>query len=229
MVFEGEWDDEGVYLYQAFNDDIANFAVAHQRFGGPQFNPSRMTWVKPSFAWVLYRSGYANKHNQTRILKVKVPHDALAALLSQCACKHGGGGTKGRVQWDPARDLMTSSKGEPRKMLRRRAIQIGVSRELSRAYVESIVSIEDVTALAHAAAEAHAAPSEREVQQRMAALAPRLPLERAYLPRCSAQVLEALGMRPGEVAAELGMIGRGRVAVAIKVEPTCADAAASGV
>ena len=29
------------------------------------------------------------------------------------------------VQWDPARDLMTSEGREPRRMLRRRAIQIG--------------------------------------------------------------------------------------------------------
>ena len=48
------------------------------RFGGPDFNPTRMTWIKPSFAWVLYRSGYGRKHNQTRILKVKLAHEAVA-------------------------------------------------------------------------------------------------------------------------------------------------------
>merc|ERR1719222_1171691 len=25
------------------------------RFGGPLFNPTRMTWIKPSFAWMMYR------------------------------------------------------------------------------------------------------------------------------------------------------------------------------
>ena len=72
QVFRGQWDDEGVYFYQAYNDEIAEWAVQHQQFGGPQFNPTRMTWIKPSFAWVLYRSGYARKHNQTRILRVKL-------------------------------------------------------------------------------------------------------------------------------------------------------------
>jgi len=54
---------------------------------------------------VLYRSGYGYKHNQQRVLKIKVSHDAMAEILSECSCKHGGGGSKGRVQWDPARDL----------------------------------------------------------------------------------------------------------------------------
>merc|ERR1719297_760024 len=96
-----------------------------------------MTWIKPSFAWVLYKSGYASKHNQTRVLKIKLPHAAVAELLSGCSCGHGGGGTSGRVQWDPARDLLAAEDKvpEPRKMLRRRAIQIGVKgrlREVAR-------------------------------------------------------------------------------------------------
>ena len=59
-----DFDHEGVYFYQAFNNSIADYAVANQRFGGKDFKPVRMTWIKPSFAWVLYRSGYAAKHNQ---------------------------------------------------------------------------------------------------------------------------------------------------------------------
>ena len=80
QVFNAEWDEEGVYVYQAFKDGIANWALENQRFGGPDFNPKRMTWIKPSFAWVLYRSGYAQKHHQNRILKIKLPHDALAEI-----------------------------------------------------------------------------------------------------------------------------------------------------
>ena len=43
------------------------------------------------------------------------------------------------MQWDPARDLMTSEdKGkQPRKMLRERAIQIGMKDELSAYFVEN--------------------------------------------------------------------------------------------
>ena len=59
--FIGQHDEEGVYVYQAFNDEIADNLVARSDF-----------LIKPSFAWVLYRAGYARKHNQTRILKIKV-------------------------------------------------------------------------------------------------------------------------------------------------------------
>lgn len=104
-VFRAEWDEKGVYFYQCFNDEIADWALAHQTLGGPAFKPLRMTWIKPSFAWALYRSGYGRKHNQNRILKLKLSHDSVAALLSKCECKEGGGGTKGRVQWDPERDM----------------------------------------------------------------------------------------------------------------------------
>ena len=78
QIFEAEWDEEGVYFYQAYNDEIANWAIENQKFGGPKFSQTRMTWIKPSFAWVLYRSGYGSKHNQNRILKVKLSHATVA-------------------------------------------------------------------------------------------------------------------------------------------------------
>jgi hypothetical protein len=65
-----------------------------------------MTWIKPSFAWVLYRSGYGFKDkNQERILKIKLKHESIAIFLSKCECGIGKGGGIGRVQWDPARDI----------------------------------------------------------------------------------------------------------------------------
>ena len=83
-----------------------------------------MTWIKPSLAWMLYRSGYGFKdQNQNRILKIKLSHESLAKLLAECKCSHGiGGSSKGRVQWDPARDIMLADNGEPRKIVGKRAI-----------------------------------------------------------------------------------------------------------
>jgi len=195
--FRAEHDEDGVFFYQAFKDEIADFAIQHQRFGGPDFNPSRMTWIKPSFGWVLYRSGYARKHHQNRILKVKVPHDAVADMLSKCACRHGGGGTLGRVQWDPERDLWQGDGSgkrnrEPRKM-RVRAIQMGVSGHISEQYVHSIVSIEDVTQLAQRVGLAHESD---DVKAAMADLRPELPRERPYMPLCSTEDLIRLHLRP---------------------------------
>ena len=194
QVFRGEWDEEGVYFYQAYNDDIAQWAVEHQQFGGPHFNPTRMTWIKPSFAWVLYRSGYARKHNQTRILKVKLSHESLADLLSSCQCRTGGGGSKGRVQWDPERDLMMGDGKVPREMLRTRAIQIGLKGSLSEFYVRSVIAIEDVTDMAHRVQAAHVAA---DAKLAMSRLLPDLPVERAYMPSCPEHVLKALRMLPG--------------------------------
>ena len=139
-------------------------------------------------------------------MKVKLPHAAVAALLSRCQCKEGGGGSKGRVQWDPARDLMTSENrgSAPRKMLRARAIQIGLSRDLSEMYVRSVVSIEEVTGLAHQVLEAHQHRHEADVKAAMVALLPLLPQERPYLPRCPDEELQRLQMRWEGHSARLG-------------------------
>ena len=74
---EAEYDEEGVYFYQAYNDNIAFWALENQKLGGPDFKPDRMTWIKPNFAWMLYRSGYGRKMNQNRILKIKLSHDKV--------------------------------------------------------------------------------------------------------------------------------------------------------
>lgn len=194
-TFLAEWDEKGVCFYQAFNDKIADWAVEHQKFGGPDFGTSRMTWIKPSFAWVLYRSGYGSKHSQTRILKVKISHEAVAELLQNCQCREGGGGSKGRVQWDPARDIMTTEGRVPRRMLRRRAIQIGLAGTLSELYVRSAISIEDVTELAHLVGRIHQSGGKgNKVEAAMEELVPLLPVERPYLPRLPLEVLARLKM-----------------------------------
>lgn len=214
QVFNAEWDETGVYVYQAFNDQIADYAVEHQTLGGPAFKPLRMTWVKPSFAWVLYRSGYGTKSNQERILKIKIGHDDLGQLLSKCACGHGRGGTLGRVQWDPERDIMSTVNGrEPRKMLRTRAIQIGLSRDLSEKYVQSIISVQDVTELAHRVGEAHwqlkKNPKSTVIMEE---LIPYLPAERPYVPHTDQDVLVKLALAPGKAAEETARIGLGKAA-----------------
>ena len=168
-----EWDEEGVWVYQAYNDTIAEWSLKHNQLGGPGFNPTRMTWIKPSFAWMLYRSGYATKQNQTRILKIKLGHLGFLGLLEHCKHGHGGGGSLGRIQWDPARDLFAMNGEEPCEIPNQRAIQIGLKGNLSREYVQSILAIEDVTNLTHQVAEHHR-------NQTMAQIMTNLPNERAY-------------------------------------------------
>jgi hypothetical protein len=211
LVFRAHFDDEGVYFYQAYNDDIANWALTNQRFGGPKFNATRMTWIKPSFAWVLYRSGYGGKHNQNRVLKVKMTHEAVANLLSQCQCKEGGGGAKGRIQWDPERDVMSAENKEPRRMLRERSIQIGLKGSLSEFYVQSVISIEDVTDLSHQVGEAHRS---KDVGGLMAIIKDELPHERPYQPHCTPEVLRRIGILPGETSKFVRGLGIGKAVCA---------------
>lgn len=221
QTFVGEWDAEGVFVYQAFRDEIADYALLHQRFGGPCFKTTRMTWIKPSFGWVLYRSGYGHKPGQHRVLKIKLPHGRLASILAQCRfvdtnkatkgeAEGAHGGSNGRVQWDPERDMMSADGREPREMLRKRAIQIGLRGRLSDFYTSSTISIQDVTELAHRVCEAHRAKPAKMRDTKMAQLVPELPDEQPYLPACPEQVLAHLGMRPGANAAVLACLGRGK-------------------
>lgn len=138
----------------------------------------------------------------------------LTGLLSQCKCGHGGGGGSGRVQWDPARDINRAEDGEPRKMLRKRAIQIGLKGNIKDEYIENALSIEDVTDLAHRVEQVH---KSKEIWENIRDLIPELPIERPYKPPlCSEEVLVNLGMWPGEVADKISRIGLGKTSVQSK-------------
>lgn len=47
----GQQDTDHIIVYQAYNKQIAGYAVAHQQLGGPGFNYERMSWIKPGFLW----------------------------------------------------------------------------------------------------------------------------------------------------------------------------------
>src|SRR5439155_1072965 len=60
--------DDTIVVYQAYRPSITEHAVRHQRFGGGDFSFSRMSWVKPSFLWMMFRSGWATKVGQEVVL-----------------------------------------------------------------------------------------------------------------------------------------------------------------
>ncbi len=118
----------------------------------------RMTWIKPSFCWMLYRSGYATKHRQERILKIKLSHAGFQTILSQAIpttfnpdiftseheWKRALDHSEVRYQWDPERDLYL-------RKLEVRSLQLGIRGTIVHNYVNTwILAIEDVTELAHA-------------------------------------------------------------------------------
>ncbi|KYC41057.1 hypothetical protein WA1_23355 [Scytonema hofmannii PCC 7110] len=150
------YDKEGIFVYQAFKPSIADEAVLKGTFG-KGFNLDRMTWIKPSFGWMLYRSGYATKHRQERILKIKLSHEGFQTILAQgipTTCdrkifaseqewRRALDNSEVRYQWDPDRNLSLHR-------LERRALQIGIRDSIVQQYVNTwILAIEDVTQLAH--------------------------------------------------------------------------------
>lgn len=58
---------KSITVYQAFGRDIARKAIDNGKFERP-FSFRRMTWIKPSFLWLMQRSNWGCKSNQEFIL-----------------------------------------------------------------------------------------------------------------------------------------------------------------
>ena len=50
-----KYTEDTIRIYQAYNDTVADCAVKNNRFSDG-FSFDRMTWIKPSFLWLMYRS-----------------------------------------------------------------------------------------------------------------------------------------------------------------------------
>ena len=150
------YDSFTIRVYQAYSDAIAESALAQGRFVSPPFKMGRMTWIKPSFLWMMYRAGWGFKDaGQKRILAIDISREGFEWALTHSCLSHPEGdlsfdawqklkdSSPVRVQWDPERDLL-------HRPLEHRAIQIGLSGEAVRRYAsEWIQRITDVTGLAH--------------------------------------------------------------------------------
>ncbi len=58
-----QYDDDSVLVYQAYRPSIGHFAARYGYFGG-EFSFTRMSWIKPNFLWMMYRSGWGTKEGQ---------------------------------------------------------------------------------------------------------------------------------------------------------------------
>jgi len=70
------FNDESIIVYQAYRPSIARHVLDHGQFGGPEFSWSRMSWIKPNFLWMMFRSGWATKPGQ----EVWSVHDAIPVV-----------------------------------------------------------------------------------------------------------------------------------------------------
>lgn len=72
------YNDKTIRVYQAYSDVIANTALENQTFVSPPFKMERMTWIKPSFLWMMYRSGWGFKDKgQSRILAIDITREGF--------------------------------------------------------------------------------------------------------------------------------------------------------
>jgi len=69
-------------VYQADRPAIGHFAATHSYFGGDYFSLTRMSWIKPNFLWMLYRSGWGQKEGQEVVLAVKIKREAFDIILT---------------------------------------------------------------------------------------------------------------------------------------------------
>ncbi|MEV8046120.1 DUF4291 domain-containing protein [Streptomyces griseoluteus] len=150
-----------ITVYQAYRPGIGVPAAREGRFPAA-WSRSRMTWVKPSFLWMMYRCGWGTKEGQETVLAVEISRAGFEwALRNACLSHHVPGlhGTAAefrralreapaRVQWDPERDLRLDP-------LPHRSLQLGLTGEAAARYADEwIVGIRDVTPLARQVHEA---------------------------------------------------------------------------
>ncbi|MEV5439795.1 DUF4291 domain-containing protein [Streptomyces sp. NPDC052682] len=172
--------DTTLTVYQAYRPEIGLAAARTGRFPSA-WKRDRMTWIKPSFLWMMYRSGWGRKEGQETVLAIEISHEGFRWALRHACLSHHVPALHGdraswqrqvrqapvRVQWDPERDLRL----EP---LPYRSLQMGLAGEAAARYADEwIVGVEDVTPLA---TQVHAHVRAGELD-RAAAL---LPEERPY-------------------------------------------------
>ncbi|MFJ6063282.1 DUF4291 domain-containing protein [Streptomyces tendae] len=144
-----------VTVYQAYAPEIGGPAARAGRFPAA-WKRDRMTWIKPSFLWMMYRCGWATKEGQETVLAVEIDREGFEwALRNACLSSYRPGvhpdratwqrelkRSPTRVQWDPERDLRLQP-------LPYRSLQLGLAGEAARRYADEwTVAIRDVTPLA---------------------------------------------------------------------------------
>jgi hypothetical protein len=149
-----QYDETSVVVYQAYRPAIGHYAARHGRFGG-EFSLNRMSWIKPNFLWMMYRSGWGTKDGQEVTLAIWLRRAAFEEILrkavpstfapevyaSRDEWQAAVAGSSVRLQWDPDHD----PHDHP---LARRAIQLGLrGDELARYAGEWLLRIEDISPL----------------------------------------------------------------------------------
>lgn len=175
------YDDSSIIVYQAYRPSIGKFAMENGRLGGPDFSFSRMSWIKPNFLWMMYRSGWGTKEGQEMVLALRIRRSFFDDIVAQAVPSsyqpdYPGGreawatavrDSEVRLQWDPDH----SPSGAK---LERRAVQLGLRGRVLEAFAgPELMEVIDVSDLARSQLPYVA-------QSQIASL--RTPTERVYVP-----------------------------------------------
>ena len=148
-----QFDAETIIVYQAYNAAIGRYAIEHGKFGNG-FSSSRMTWIKPNFLWMMYRSDWGTKQNQEITLALRLRRSFFDLILSSAVSSTWNSQlysnqedwtraistSSVRLQWDPDHD----PKGAK---VDRRAIQLGLRADMLESFANrQLVEVIDMTA-----------------------------------------------------------------------------------
>jgi len=151
-------DAQSVIVYQAYRAAIGEYAIRHGRLDGPDFSLSRMSWIKPNFLWMMYRSGWGTKEGQQVTLGLRLRRSFFEQVVREAvpstfdpvrypsreAWQQAVGPSEVRLQWDP--DHAPSGN-----KLERRAIQLGLrGRTLAAFAREELLEVIDMRAFVEA-------------------------------------------------------------------------------
>jgi hypothetical protein len=151
------YDDKSIRVYQAYNNMIADEAIMLNKFG-TTFSMNRMTWIKPSFLWMMYRSGWGTKEGQIRILAIDMLREGFDYLVKNPIISNYSESleynsvdewkekvkiSEIRIQWDPEKNIF----GENLKI---RSIQLGIRGNILKKFNDEwILKITEITDYVH--------------------------------------------------------------------------------
>lgn len=185
------YNDSSIVVYQAYRPSIGKFAIENGHFGGPDFSFSRMSWIKPNFLWMMYRSGWGTKEGQEITLALRIRRTFFDYILAQAVPSNyqpDFAGTREtwekavrtsevRLQWDP--DHSPSGAKQTR-----RAIQLGLRGRVLEAFAgPELIEVVDLTDFVQT--------QRQYITQAQIGLL-RTPIERVYVPSLVAPKLTAM-------------------------------------
>ena len=174
------FDVDTIVVYQAYRPSIGTYAIKHGAFGDG-FSYTRMSWIKPNFLWMMYRSGWGTKEEQETTLGLRLRREFFDSILAQAVAsslnqshdasqdewKAALARSNVRLQWDPDHDPHGNA-------LARRAIQLGLWGPVLEDFGKrELIEVIDMTEFVS---------EQRALLSRVGVGELRTPIERVYVP-----------------------------------------------